>query len=190
MQFTNNRELVLNLQNDNRDAFNSIYWKYHSAIYYNILKVTKDELFAEDLVQEVFTTLWTKRHGLDPDKEIAGWLFVVSSNKSITHLKQKLKTSLSEKNILSPLGEEADHGNQFTDDMLATLEKAIDKLSPQKRKVFELCKLEGKTYLETATVLGISKHTVKEYLSASIISVKLYIKQHPELAVFIFYSVL
>jgi RNA polymerase sigma-70 factor (ECF subfamily) len=63
------------------------------------------------------------------------------------------------------------------------LEEAMSRLSPQKRKVFELCKLQGKTYEETASVLQISKYTVKEYLTAAVGSVKEYVHQHPQSSV-------
>ena len=58
------------------------------------------------------------------------------------------------------------------------LTEAINQLSPQKRKVLELCKLQGKTYEETARELHISRHTVKEYLASAISHVKGYIRQH------------
>jgi RNA polymerase sigma-70 factor (ECF subfamily) len=60
------------------------------------------------------------------------------------------------------------------------LEKAIALLSPQKRKVFELCKLQGRTYEEASAEMGISKHTVKEYLSGAMASIKEYAVNYPE----------
>ena len=63
------------------------------------------------------------------------------------------------------------------------LENAMAQLSPQKRKVFELCKIQGKTYEETAAALQISKYTVKEYLSASVSFLKEYVHHHPESSV-------
>ena len=55
---------------------------------------------------------------------------------------------------------------------LKELEEAIENLPTQKRKVFYLCKLKGYTYEEAARTLNISKHTVKEYLSDAVHSIK------------------
>jgi DNA-directed RNA polymerase specialized sigma subunit, sigma24 homolog len=55
----------------------------------------------------------------------------------------------------------------------------MDHLSPQKRKVFELCKVQGRTYKKAAEELHISKYTVKEYLSEALVSIKKYIGDHP-----------
>ena len=180
MKGNTNKELAERLRNDDKEAFNDLYWKYHSAIYYNVLKLTRDLFIAEDIVQEVFITLWEKRHSLDAGQEISGWLFVVSYNKSISHLKRKLKESLAQTGLQPTVEDIIDTGDDLADTRMGILEKAIEQLSPQKRKVFELCKLQRRTYEEAAQELKISKHTVKEYLSAAVISIREYIKQHPE----------
>lgn len=174
-----NRELTLRLQNDDKEAFNNLYWKYHTAIYYNILKLTHDTVVAEDIVQEVFVALWQKRYGLDTEQDISGWLFVVSYNKSVSHLKRKLKESRALAGFQQPPEDTIDTGDDLVNAQAGILEKAIEQLSPQKRRVFELCKLRRRTYEEAAEELKISKNTVKEYLSGALISIKEYIKQHP-----------
>ena len=170
--------LALGLRNGDISAFNTLYWKYHTAIYANALKLIKDTSIAEDIVQDVFVTLWEKRHTIDPAQDIGGWLFVVSQHKTIDQLKRKLRQALAEK-ILQSILEEPDALNEdITEEQLWTIEKAVDQLSPQKRKVFELCKMQRRTYEKAAEELHISKYTVKEYLSEAIISIKKYIGQH------------
>jgi len=169
-------DLAYRLRNNDVDAFNSLYWQYHSAIYANALKFIKDPLIAEDIVQDVFVSLWEKRHSIDPVQDIGGWLFVVSYNKTIDQLKRKLRQALAEDILAIPFEESFE--DDVTGDQLDVLEKAVDQLSPQKRKVFELCKLQRTTYENAAKELHISKYTVKEYLSEAIISIKKYIGQH------------
>jgi len=65
------------------------------------------------------------------------------------------------------------------EEQLNAIEKAMDQLSPQKRKVFELCKVQGRTYKKAAEELHISKYTVKEYLSEALVSIRKYIGEHP-----------
>ncbi len=174
------QKFITRLQNDDKDAFNALYWKYHAALFSNVKKLTRDLVIAEDIVQEVFIALWEKRSQLDAEKGIAGWLFVVSYNKSITHLKQQLKESVAQKSLEQPLEESFEPEDDLLNIQVLALEKAIEQLSPQKRRVFELCKLQRKTYQEAAEELKLSKHTVKEYLAGAIISIKEFIQQHPE----------
>jgi RNA polymerase sigma-70 factor (family 1) len=173
-------DLALRLRNDDINAFNTLYWEYHAAIYANALKLIKDPIIAEDIVQEVFVTVWGKRHTIDAEQDFAGWLFVISYHKTIDQLKRKLKEALAHKNILISI---EDHSilvnNDLKEEQLTAIEKAMDQLSPQKRKVFELCKVQGRTYKKAAEELHISKYTVKEYLSEALVSIKKYIVEHP-----------
>jgi RNA polymerase sigma-70 factor (family 1) len=175
-----NRELTIRLQKDDVEAFNLLYWNYHSAIYYNILKLAHDSIVAEDIVQEVFIALWENRHKLDPEQEISGWLFVVSHNKSVSYLKRELKESLDQIELPQFLEDTEDIKDDLINARVSILEDAIEQLSPQKRKVFELCKLKRKTYEEVSKELNLSKYTVKEYLSDAVASIKKYIKLHSE----------
>ena len=176
MKSKKTNDLAVRLRNDDIDAFNTLYWEYHATVYANSLRLIKDPSIAEDIVQEVFVTLWGKRHTIDPELDIAGWLFVISHNKTVDQLKRKLKQDLARRN-LSIVAE--DHSTivnaDLKEEQLCAIEKAMDQLSPQKRKVFELCKVQGRTYKKAAEELHISKYTVKEYLSEALVSIKKYI---------------
>lgn len=173
---TNN--LARRLRNNDVGAFNTLYWDHHQAIYANSLKLIKDPAIAEDVVQDVFITLWEKRHSIDPKQDIVGWLFVISHNKTIDLLKKKLRQALAEK-ILETVSEEPEVlKDDITAEQLVNIEKAVSQLSPQKRKVFDLCKLQQTTYEKAAQELHISKYTVKEYLSEAITSIKKYVGQN------------
>ena len=173
-------DLASRLRNDDINAFNSLYWEYHAAVYANVLKLIRDPAIAEDIVQEVFVTLWGKRHKIDPDQDIAGWLFVISHHKTVDQLKRKLKQALVQKDLSIFKDDHSIIVNtDLKEEQLNAIEEAMDQLSPQKRKVFELCKVQGRTYKKAAEELHISKYTVKEYLSEALVSIKKYIGEHP-----------
>lgn len=178
MENVDNRNLIIQLQADDVNAFNALYWKYHLKLYANIFKLLKDKNATEDILQEVFITLWEKRFTIDPDNQIAGWLFTVSYNKAINCLKKSMKESLVFEELNEDLQFSGESAISYNAIQLELIEKAIIQLSPQKRKVFDLCKIQGKTYEETAKELNISKHTVKEYLSGAVMNVKEYVHSH------------
>jgi RNA polymerase sigma-70 factor (family 1) len=173
-------ELIARLQQGDVTAFDELYWKYHEAVYRNVLKFTKDAVVAEDILQEVFTKLWEKRKDIDPSQSVAGWLFVISFNLSVNHTRKVLKEHTLQKQMLTIVPEEdtavADL-HQY-EEQYQLLERAIDQLSPQKKKIVTLCKLEGKTYEEAATELKISRHTVKEHLSAAMVNLNDYMRKN------------
>ncbi len=173
-------ELILRLQKSQVEAFDELYWKYHEPVYRNILKFTKNPDAADDLLQEVFVRLWEKRFTIDEDQSVGGWLFVVSYNLSINYSRKKLREQTAHKKLI---GTDPDHsllpvGPGQYDEQYRLLQQAIEQLSPQKKRIVTLCKLEGKTYEEAAGELNISRNTVKEHLSAAMVNLHEYVRKH------------
>ncbi|MDI3319234.1 RNA polymerase sigma factor [Pinibacter soli] len=177
MELNDDARLINLLLQDDVEGFNVLYAKYHRLVYGNIMKLVKDTDSAKDILQEVFVTLWEKRHTIDATKSLSGWLFTVSYNKSIDFLKKALQTTTVQKE-LSTIMSSSGSDSAIKEKRLQLLEEAIKQLSPQKRKVFVLCKLQGKTYEESAKELNISKYTVKEYLSLAVAHVQKYMQAH------------
>ena len=171
--------------NGDRDAFALIYDKYQRTIYNNIGKLIFDEDTTQDILQEVFLKLWQNRQRFYQEQELASWLFTVSYNQSISHIRQLLKEK-ELKNAYSinstTLQNEAEIGEDLK---LEVLSEAINKLPSRRKQVFELCKLQGKTYAEAAAILGIAPDTVKEQMAAALKFVKTYVLAHysPDAAV-------
>lgn len=168
--------LLIRMAAGDMDAFDQLYWHYQRAVYQNAIKLTRNELVAEDIVQEVFIALWEKRETLDTQRSVGGWLFVTSYNRTVNALKKQLREAMA----IRELGkEEAEPDPDISNIQLAIIEEAVSALSPQKRRVFELCKLQGLSYEEAAAALNISRHTVKEYLGAAMAFIRDYAQQHP-----------
>lgn len=75
--------------------------------------------------------------------------------------------------------------NRTEDDFLAAeyermVSRAIDRLPPQRRLVFRMCRLEGQTYDEVARNLGISRNTVKEHMVSALKSFREYFSVHAD----------
>lgn len=170
------REYVLRLLADDVEAFDALYRRYNQPLYANIFKLTRDAEATQDILQEVFIVLWEKRQTIDVNQPVANWLFSISYYKSVKYLKKVLKEQLLFKDAehfnLSDAGPEIG----LYENQVEKIEKAIQQLSPQKRKVLVGCKLAGKSYKEVAKELSISKHTVKEYLALAITSLRTIVK--------------
>jgi len=59
------------------------------------------------------------------------------------------------------------------------IENAVQQLSPEKRRVFERCKLEENTYEHAASQMHLSKHTAKEYLPSAMKNIREFVKTVP-----------
>lgn len=160
--------LVRALQDDSIDAFDALYATYHQAVYRNICKLIHRHDIAEDILQDVFMTLWLKRNTLDPARSPANWLFVVSYNKALHWIRKDLLETKALLQVAPLLAEEEiPYSEQFVQSQLQAIQNAAGQLPLRKRQAFQLCRVEGRSYEEAGAILGISSETVKEYVKTS-----------------------
>lgn len=164
-------------------AFELLYQKYNKAIYGNVIRSVRNEAEVEDIVQDVFLMLWNCRKSLDPQKSVSGWLFSVSYHKTIDFLRKKIREKKYQQSIPTDENEAeeiASHEWNGQEELkYKVLENAIAALSPQKKRVFELCKLQGLSYEQAAEKMGISKNTIHEYLKDAMQFIRQYVTEHP-----------
>ncbi len=166
-------ELIKLLNEGDTRAFDKLYFLYHKEVFANILKFIKKEEEAEELLQDVFMGLWQNKQKINTKQSILGWLTIVSHNKAINHLNKAVKLSLIQNGILPiEIADLPEVNDPNFDLQLKSLENAINQLPTRKKKAFILCKLQGKSYEETASLLGISVNTVKEHIKTASKSIK------------------
>lgn len=171
---------VLRLKKNDISALKWFYVQYSEKLYYNAMKITKDHHLSKDIVQDVFIKLWDKRATIDPSKPILNWLFVVSYHHAVDCLKIKLRSSLRDWKVTSDIPQstsEEIEEKKKKEANFEVLSMAISNLSNQKRRVVELCKIQGKTYELAAKEMSISKYTVKEYLSGAMKNIKDFVQE-------------
>lgn len=147
-------------------AFKKLFDLYKERFYSLALKMTRSDEVAEDIVQEVFMNIWNKRAGLVNVDNPSSYFFTAVYRRVYHHYR---KIAL-EKKLLSvaPLVKESVNTTEemvLADESSELISQAIDKLPPQQRLVFKLCKQEGKSREEVARQLHISPNTVKNHLA-------------------------
>ena len=87
-----NCTLLYRLKEGNKDAFNTIYWQYSPKVYNTILYLLNDSALAEDVVQELFLTIWEKRENIQPELNFEAYISTIARNlayKAIEEAMQK-----------------------------------------------------------------------------------------------------
>ncbi|BAV06662.1 RNA polymerase sigma-70 factor, ECF subfamily [Filimonas lacunae] len=177
---TENSAYALLLQG-NAEAFDFFYHRHHQAIFANIYKIIQDRAFAQDILHDVFLAFWEKRNSLQSPESVIGWLYVVSHNKSISFLKQKLKSStvlLENPGVIEQIEASPEINEAFYQKQLQILEDAVNHLPKRKKEVFSLCRFEGRSFEYVANVLGISEESARDYLKQSTRMIRQYIQEN------------
>jgi len=176
----NEQELLQGLREGSELAFTLLYKHYSAPLYYNILSLIKDECTAEELVQDVFSKIWKQRASISIAKSFSGYLFMTARNRVYDFFRQLNRDQALHARIRSIASEAYDHIEQaiFAKENADLLRKAIDTLPPQRRRAFELCKLEGLTYRQASEEMGISLSTIKDHMVNALDTIRLYISRN------------
>jgi RNA polymerase sigma-19 factor, ECF subfamily len=177
--------LVGQLRQGNEAAFTFLYDKYSNQLYRNICRLVKDEQVAQELLQDLFMTIWKDREKLNPEKSFKPYLYKVAENMVYAYFRQAAKNKrLIDRLILSAM----EFDSNAEDTMIAKedhhlLRKAIENLSPQRKQIYTLCKLEGKSYEEVSKELSISTSTIRDHIVKANKTVKQYFHSNQSLAI-------
>ena len=155
------------LNNGDEGAFMEIYSRYKSVLAINLLRLLKDPDLVEEVLQDVFMTLWEKRRSIDANQSIGGYLFRISVNKSKNIFRRLLYDQRMRQNLwanLEILKERSAHDILEEKEIKEMVEALLDRLPPQQRNVYKLCKIEGMSYKEVGAMLSISETTVNSHI--------------------------
>lgn len=160
--------LVNQLITGNHKAFRQIYLQWHQRVYYYFLKKVNSPEKAEDLVQLTFIKIWRYREKLSLEHPIEAQLFQTASIIWIDELRRRIRARQHEEisGYEGNLSDNTRHDIEFSNRQL--LKSAISMLSPVRRKVFVLSKIEGYTYKEIAASLHISIKTVDNHIAQAL----------------------
>lgn len=170
------RELLMRMKSDDKDAFNEIYERYYSRLRNYALKFVKAPQYTEDIIQDTFLKLWEIRENIDPDNNFNAYIFTIIRNlifkflKSVAH-----NTDILNDVIISSAINDTDSGKLLESrELINEIRHAISMLPPRRQEIFVLCRDKNMSYKEVAARLDISRNTIKEHM---ILSMK-FIKEH------------
>ena len=143
-----------------KHEFKEIFERYWEQLYIQAFAILREHADAQDVIQDLFVTLWAKRHDIIINSNLHSYLFQAVRNKSITKLKSRIqKTELSaELNI--PVTENS--YNLLEHKQLSSLLQENINLLPHKtRQVADLYFIQGFNIKEIAAMLSVSAQTVR-----------------------------
>lgn len=164
-QYTDFQLLDL-LKSGNHAAYTEIFKRYNSLLYAHAYKRLRNKTESQDLVQEIFTSLWLKKESIEISSNLIGYLY--------TGLKNKILNLLSHKDVESEyirsLSDYIKQEYAVTDYLIREkqLQELIDlemaALPPRMREVFELSRKQFMSHKEIAHELGIAESTVTDHI--------------------------
>lgn len=178
------RLLFSQIANGDETAYTSIFHQYTPKLYPYILKITKEEQLAKELLQETFLRLWINRDDLKKINNPSAWLFKIAANLCLQYLRtQAIRNQLKAK-VFSKMkpGEYSAEAPSEKKELELLIHKAIASLPEKRKEIYLLSREQELSYQQIADKLGISVNTVKNQIGLSIKAIQTYLHQHTGLS--------
>lgn len=164
------QQLITLIAQDNMEAFTALYGRYWDKIFAVAMHRLGDVAEAEEIVQEIFLSLWARRKNLQLTHGLHTYLSVAVKYKVINHLARQHRRQQQINQLTSNAPADPNTTAEWLDEkeLRAQLERTIGNLPEKCRMVFLLSRDENKTYAEIATELNISHKTVEAHMSKAL----------------------
>jgi RNA polymerase sigma-70 factor (family 1) len=169
-------ETLLSLiANDDKAAFTMLYRRYWEAMFLTAAKALRSQDDAADMVQDVFLSLWNRRHELSVTGSLEAYLQTSVKYKVINYIEK----NITRRDYLALLADmlvnyqPPDVESQLQlKELQQVVQSAVDQMPGKMRVVYELSRRQHLSHKEIAERLGISDETVKKHIQHALQLIK------------------
>ena len=151
-------------------AFEQVFKTHFKRLHAYAFTILRDEVEAEEMVQQVFFKLWERNENLSLSGPVSAYLYRAVHNESLNYLKHQKVRSNHQLHIAYSMKHEAEHPAKKI--MAGELEKkihsALNDLPEQCRTIFQMSRFDEMKYREIADKLGISVKTVENQMGKAL----------------------
>jgi RNA polymerase sigma-70 factor, ECF subfamily len=182
-------KLMQEIKADNMFAFDLLYKKYCKRVYkfgYSILKSPEE---SENLMQDVFLSLWENRHKVEKDSSIKSYVFTITYNAAISIIRKKARESqfIEYLKSLQEITEEPVNVKLEYNELTTKLDEIINALPQRQKEVYLLHRVEGQKYNEIAERLNISVKTIETHMSRALETIREKLGNYSLMAILFWY---
>ena len=158
--------VVEKAKNGDITALAELYTLYKTPVYNLCLRLRRDVVDAEDLMQEVFLQMYRKLNSFRGEAAFGSWLYRVATNVIMMHLRKRHVEIRLDESELQNLERTSQSGIRDRSDPIEriALLRALCGLSKNRRTLILLHDLKGLSHSEVAQCLGVTTSTSKARL--------------------------
>ena len=170
-------ELVQKFLKGSNECFEELVSRYETKAYNLAMRLTRNQEDAEEVLQDVFVTVYRKLSGFEGKSKFSSWLYRVTANAAFMKLRKRRTERavptddihtviLAQGRVEQSLNFEAD-SRANAQELRDALGKAIGRLPDDYRAVFVLRDIDGLSNKEVSDILGLTIPAVKSRLHRS-----------------------
>ena len=171
------RQLISEIKNKNEGCFEELINRYSTKVFNLAMRITRNQEDAEDVLQDVCTTVFTKISSFEGKSQFSSWLYRVAINSSFMKIRSRKRRRTVSIEDLDPSSNQnwGTNRSELTDiDTMTTrhelreaIERAVDALPNEYKAIFVLRDIDGLSNQSVSEVLELSVPAVKSRLHRS-----------------------
>ncbi|WP_255417106.1 RNA polymerase sigma-70 factor [Proteiniphilum sp. X52] len=171
--------------NENKlKLYEDIFIKYFPKVKCFITRFIKSSAIAEELTQDVFVKIWENFDKIMYIEYRDAYIYRIARNAALDYITQKYKEESLIDNVKLREGYSIEE-EMDAKELELLIELTVNGMPPQRKKVYEMSRIDGLTNDEIAKNLNISKKTVENHLNLALKRIKKIITAFPFLFVII-----
>lgn len=177
---SNYQQLILDASEGDESAFAHIFYEYSPALLSFAKKLSYSPIEAEEIIQNVFLRVWLHRDKLPGIENLKSWLYKFVVNEGLTYIKKRVardRATLQFQNTVISADNDIEKIVDLNE-LKRIVAEAVESLSEQRKKVFNLSRGEGLSIDEISEQLNLSPSTVKNTLVAALKVIRNYLSTY------------
>ncbi|QGY47180.1 RNA polymerase sigma-70 factor [Maribellus comscasis] len=159
-------EIWIQIKSGNKKAFRTLFDQYYYSLCLYANSILKDADLSQDVVSDSFIRIWEKRENIHIESTIKNYLLLTVRNAVYSYLRSPESRKVDLNTVIENIENiPINNYDLEKDETILRVKKLIEELPDQRKKIFELATVGGKTYKEIAHLLGISVNTVNTQMS-------------------------
>lgn len=164
----NHTDFLSLLKSGDAKAFELIYELFADKLYHYVNRRVNNKEISEDIVQEIFVSLWSKRESLEITNSLDAYLFGAAKFQILTYIRSNQVCKEYADNFMLFNKERTDNSTEEMmnlKDLQHNLNTSISELPEKCRTAIHMSRIKHEPISRIAEHMNISKRTVENYLS-------------------------
>jgi len=178
---TSTATLADSIARSDASAFEKLFRRLSDQVFRYVRSMTGSDATADDVTQDTFARLWSRREHLDEVDNLPAYIFQIARRQVYNlHRDQRVRreneAQLHDRE-LAALPDRPDAGVD-TEILQQMLDAWIDELPDRQREAITLSRMDGLSHDAIADVMDISPHTVNAHIVKAMKHLRSRLKEH------------
>ena len=163
------QDIIEELTEGKQEAFRIVFKAAYPQVRAFSKGFTKNDADADDIAQQVFIKLWTKRAILANVRNFETYLYTITKNTVLNHMASQKAFMVDISDVRNLSTENTSPLEQIeASDLQLLIDMTVEDMPPQRQAVYRMSREEGLSNDQIAEKLGLQKKTVENHLNLAL----------------------